>query len=90
MVLQWFQLVVGTVGFIGLASLSTTSGVAATVMGPIKSALLVLAQGSGILMSMVRASALLIIPEDRPEVAEGELLDAIVLDDPHHVAEPPF
>ena len=32
-VLQWFQIVVGTVGFIGLASLCTTSGVEATVVG---------------------------------------------------------
>ena len=47
-------------------------------------------QGAGILMSMVRAAALLIVPEDRPEIAEGDILDAIVLDDPQHVAEPPF
>jgi molybdopterin molybdotransferase len=47
-------------------------------------------QGSGILTSMARANALLIVPEDRPEVAAGELLDALLLDDHHHVAEPPF
>lgn len=47
-------------------------------------------QGSGILTSMVRANALLIVPEDRPEVAAGEVLDALLLDDPEHVAEPPF
>lgn len=47
-------------------------------------------QGSGILTSMARANALLIVPEDRPSVAAGETLRALVLDDPHHVAEPPF
>ncbi|MBI1967534.1 MAG: molybdopterin molybdotransferase MoeA [Gemmatimonadetes bacterium] len=47
-------------------------------------------QGSGILTSMARANALLIVPEDRPTVAAGETLHAILLDDPHHVAEPPF
>ena len=47
-------------------------------------------QGSGILTSMARANALLIVPEDRPDVAAGELLDALFLDDPNHVAEPPF
>jgi molybdopterin molybdotransferase len=47
-------------------------------------------QGSGILTSMARANALLVVPEDRQEVAAGEILDAIQLDDPHHVAEPPF
>ena len=47
-------------------------------------------QGSGILTSMARANALLIVPEDRPAVAAGETLPAILLDDPHHLAEPPF
>jgi molybdopterin molybdotransferase len=47
-------------------------------------------QGSGILTSMVRANALLIVPEDRQNVAAGETLSAILLDDPHHVAAPPF
>jgi len=47
-------------------------------------------QGSGILTSMARANALLIVPEDRPAVAPGELLHAMLLDDPHHVAEPSF
>jgi molybdopterin molybdotransferase len=47
-------------------------------------------QGSGILTSMVRANALLIVPEDRQTVAAGETLSAILLDDPHHVAVPPF
>ncbi|MGH7675675.1 MAG: molybdopterin molybdotransferase MoeA [Gemmatimonadales bacterium] len=47
-------------------------------------------QGSGILTSMARANALLIVPEDRPTVSAGEVLAALLLDDPHHVAEPPF
>jgi molybdopterin molybdotransferase len=47
-------------------------------------------QGSGILTSMARANALLIVPEDRPSVARGETLQALVLDDPYHVAEVPF
>ena len=48
------------------------------------------AQGSAILTSMARANALLIIPEDRPRVLAGETLRALVLDDPHHTAEPAF
>ena len=47
-------------------------------------------QGSGILTSMVLANALLIIPADRPEVPAGAELDALLLDDPRHVAEPPY
>jgi molybdopterin molybdotransferase len=47
-------------------------------------------QGSGILTSMARATALLIVPEDMPAVAAGATLQALVLDDPHHVAEPPY
>ena len=47
-------------------------------------------QGSGILTSMARANALLIVPEDMPAVAVGAALWALVLDDPQHVAEPPY
>ena len=47
-------------------------------------------QGSGILTSMARADALLIVPEDRPAIAAGETLRALVLDDPHHTTEPSF
>ena len=47
-------------------------------------------QGSGILTSMARANAFLIVPEDRAEVFAGETLTALLLDDPHHVAEAPF
>jgi len=47
-------------------------------------------QGSGILTSMALADALLIVPEDRPAIAAGETLTALVLDDPHHTTEPSF
>ncbi len=47
-------------------------------------------QGSGILTSMVKANALLIIPEGQHETGVGALADAILLDDPRHVAEAPF
>ena len=58
-----------------------SGGLAARLTGP---------QGSGILTSMARANALLIVPEDRPTVAVGEVLMGLLLDDPHHVAEAPF
>ena len=47
-------------------------------------------QGSGILTSMVKANALLIIPEGNPESPAGSLAQAILLDDPRHQSEPPF
>jgi molybdopterin molybdotransferase len=47
-------------------------------------------QGSGILTSMARANALLIVPADMPAVPAGARLDALILDDPRHVAEPPY
>jgi len=47
-------------------------------------------QGSGILTSMARANALLIVPADMPAVAEGTKLEALILDDPYHVTEPPY
>src|SRR5256712_710980 len=47
-------------------------------------------QRSGILTSMARANALLIVPEDRASVAAAQTLSALLLDDPHHVAEAPF
>jgi len=47
-------------------------------------------QGSGILTSMARANALLIVPADMPAVAAGTQLQALILDDPQHVAEAPF
>jgi molybdopterin molybdotransferase len=47
-------------------------------------------QGSGVLTSMALANALVIVPAERDEVAPGEELQALLLDDPVHVAEPPF
>jgi molybdopterin molybdotransferase len=47
-------------------------------------------QGSGILTSMVRANALLVVPEGQHDTPVGAELDAIVLDDPVHVAGPAF
>ena len=47
-------------------------------------------QGSGILTSMARANALLIVPAELPAVPAGTRLEAILLDDPEHVAEPPY
>ncbi|NOT08645.1 MAG: molybdopterin molybdotransferase MoeA [Gemmatimonadales bacterium] len=47
-------------------------------------------QGSGILTSMISANALLIIPEGQHETPKGAVARALLLDDPYHVAEPPF
>jgi molybdopterin molybdotransferase len=47
-------------------------------------------QGSGILTSMARANALLIVPAELSGVAAGTELQALILDDPRHVAEPPY
>ncbi len=47
-------------------------------------------QGSGILTSMVRANALLIVPEDRQDIPAGEVLNAIRLEEPEHVPDPPY
>ena len=47
-------------------------------------------QGSGILTSMALANALLIVPADMPSVPRGAELRALMLDDPQHVAEPPY
>ena len=47
-------------------------------------------QGSGILTSMIKANALLIVPEGRPETEAGQELSAILLDDPVHLSAPPF
>ena len=38
-------------------------------------------QGSGLLTSMARANALLVIPADRQEIAAGEIVSALVLND---------
>lgn len=47
-------------------------------------------QGSGILTSMVKANALLVIPEGQFETAAGSTAQAIILDDPAHQTEPAF
>lgn len=47
-------------------------------------------QGSGLLTSMARADALLVVPEDVATVAAGAVLRAIVLDDPRHVEAAPW
>ena len=47
-------------------------------------------QGSGILTSMVKANALLVLPEGQFETPAGAGAQAIVLNDPHHALEPGF
>ncbi len=47
-------------------------------------------QGSGILTAMIKANALLIVPEDRPAVSAGDRLDALLLDETEHLADPTF
>jgi len=47
-------------------------------------------QGSGILTSMARANALLVVPEDKPNVTPGETLTAVLLNDPVHTPDPTF
>lgn len=47
-------------------------------------------QGSGILTSMVKANALLVIPEGQHETLAGSAATALVLDDPRNVEGVPF
>jgi len=47
-------------------------------------------QGSGVLTSMARADAVVIVPEDRQRVGKGEILSAMLLDETVHVREVPF
>jgi molybdopterin molybdotransferase len=47
-------------------------------------------QGSGILTSMARANALLVVPAERDDVEVGETLAAVLLDEPGHTVEPAF
>ncbi len=47
-------------------------------------------QGSGILTSMSKADALLVVPEERERVAPGDELRALRLDEPRHVSRVPF
>ncbi len=46
-------------------------------------------QGSGILTSMAKANALIVVPEDHLEVREGDTLHAMFLKEPVHVARFP-
>ena len=47
-------------------------------------------QGSGILTSMVKANALLVIPEGQHDTPTGSAATALVLDDPRHLVDPSF
>jgi len=47
-------------------------------------------QGSGLLSSMARANALLLIPEGQFDTPAGAELTAILLDEPIHQKDPPF
>jgi molybdopterin molybdotransferase len=47
-------------------------------------------QGSGILTSMARANALLVIPEGQHETPAGSIVHALILNDPVHVERPGF
>ncbi len=47
-------------------------------------------QGSGILTSMALANALLIVPEEKQDVEAGEELEAMMLEEPVHLPEPPY
>jgi molybdopterin molybdotransferase len=44
-------------------------------------------QGSGILTSMARANALLVVPEDRSRVEAGDVLHALLLSEDSHLAD---
>lgn len=59
----------------------TTAGLTARLTGP---------QGSGILTSMARANALLVVPEGQHDTPSGSSLRAILLDETLHAIEPGF
>ncbi len=54
----------------GIAPVGADGALTARLTGP---------QGSGVLTSMARANALLVIPEDRPHVYAGESVHALLL-----------
>jgi molybdopterin molybdotransferase len=54
----------------GIVSVAADGAMTARLTGP---------QGSGVLTSMARANALLVIPEDRPRVEAGECVHALLL-----------
>ncbi|MDJ0766892.1 MAG: molybdopterin molybdotransferase MoeA [Myxococcota bacterium] len=59
----------------------TESGPVATTTGP---------QGSGILNSMSKADALIIVPQGKKEVAAGEMVRGIFLNQPLHIENCPY
>jgi molybdopterin molybdotransferase len=61
-----------------------------TSQAPLPEARLTGPQGSGILTSMVRANALLVVPEGQHETPVGATVQAIILDDPNHQELPAF
>ena len=67
--------------FLRAVATETPTGLEARLTGP---------QGSGILTSMMRANALLVIPEGQFETPAGADVSAILLDDPFHQSEPGF
>jgi molybdopterin molybdotransferase len=67
--------------FLRAVATETPTGIEARLTGP---------QGSGILTSMMRANALLVIPEGQFETAAGAEVSAILLDDRVHQREPGF
>jgi molybdopterin molybdotransferase len=44
-------------------------------------------QGSGILTSMARANALLVVPEDRPRCEAGDVVNALLVGDDASLSE---
>jgi len=64
--------------FLRAVARETPQGWRARLTGP---------QGSGILTSMIRANALLIVPEEVEELAAGAELDALLLDDERTMTE---
>lgn len=67
--------------FLRVVVTQTAEGLEARLTGP---------QGSGILSSMARANALLVVPEDQQDTPAGAMAQAILLDETLHVPEPPF
>ena len=73
-----------------LRAVVSKSGVGSPESGGVAEARMTGPQGSGILTSMVRANALLVIPAGQHETPAGAVASAILLDDPVHVADPPW
>jgi molybdopterin molybdotransferase len=62
----------------GIVRVGPDGGLVARLTGP---------QGSGILTSMARANALLVVPEERPRCEAGEVVHALLIDDDAQLAE---